>query len=496
MGISFNEIGNIRTPGAFSEFRADRATSNLGLTRQRLIIGQRLSIGTVAEGVVIEVSSLDLAKDAAGVGSHFADMVEKLLENDTSLRLRGILLDDNGAGVANVKTIIVTGTATTAATLSIYIAGQVVQVAVTSGDTANDIAANIEAALTSDPDILYTASVTTNVVTITAKHKGEWTQKLPVSINPFPPTKGGNEALPGGVTFAVANTVTGSGNPDISTALSVIPDEVVNYVLMPYNDDPNLDKLDTELASRNTALKQNEGHGWNAFAGTLSDATTFGGFRNSQHNTTMHSGNGSLSPEHHWAAAYFAIFTSIAAIDPARPVHFRKLIGILAEPEENILLREERDILLNNGVATHRVDPNGDVIIGREITNYQRNTGGQPDTSFLDSQTSLTLSDLRQTWLQLMISKYLSQGFKLVKDGGNIAPGQKIVSPSILRGEAISLCQEWIDIGLVEPGAKAKFKELLIVQINDTDVNRVDIEQSPDLVNQLRIIANLIRFIL
>ena len=109
MGISFSQIPSIRTPGVFSEFSADRATSNLGLARQRLIIGQRLSTGTVAEGVVIEVSSLDLAKDAAGVGSHFADMVSKLLENDTSVRLRGILLDDNAGGVANVKTITVTG---------------------------------------------------------------------------------------------------------------------------------------------------------------------------------------------------------------------------------------------------------------------------------------------------------------------------------------------------------------------------------------------------
>ncbi len=494
--INFTQIPNIRTPGVHSEFDASRAVSNLGLDRQMFVIGQRLAAGTVAEGVVIEVPSFESAQESAGVGSHFADMIAKLLANNPNMRVRGILLDDNGAGNAAEKTLTVTGTATTAATLSIYLAGQVVQVGVSVGDDQDTIAANIEAAIDADTDLLYTAAVTTNVVTITAKHKGEWTEKLPAAVNPFPPEKGGNEVLPGGVAVAVADTTTGTGNPDIATALAVLPDEVINYILMPYVDDPNLDKLDTELAARNDALKQLEGHGFNAFAGTLSEATTFGSGRNSQHNTTMHAGNGSLSPEHHWASAYAGIASGIAGADPARPWHFRDLLGIIPEAEANRLIRSERDTLLNNGVATHLIQKNGTVQIERGITNYQVNSLSQNDVSFLDSMTSLTLSDLRQTFLQRMTAQFLLPGFKLVKDGGTISSGQNIVNPSIIRGAIIALCQDWIDLGLVEPGAKELFKSSLIVEINALDVNRVDVQMSPDLVNQLRIIANKILFIL
>ncbi len=496
MTISFSQIPNIRTPGVHSEFDSSRAVSNLGLDRQMFVFGQRLASGSVAEGIVIEVPSFEVAQDAAGVGSHFSDMILKLLNNNPNMRVRGILLDDNGAGNAAEKTLTVTGTATTAATLRIYIAGQVVEVGVAIGDVQNTIAANIEAAINADTDLLYTAGIATNVVTLTSKHKGEWTENLRVAVNPFPPTKGGNEVLPGGVAVAVLDTTTGTGNPDIATAISALPSEVINYFLSPYNDDPNMDKMDTEMASRNTALIQQEGHTFNSFAGTLSAATTFGGARNSQHSTTMHAGNESLSPEHHWAAAYIGIASGIAGIDPARPWHFRDLIGIIPEAEDKRLTRSERDILLNNGVATHIVTKSGVVQIERGITNYQVNSLSQSDVSFLDSMTSLTLSDLRQTFLQRFTAKFLAAGFKLVKDGGSIAPGQNIVSPSVIRGEVISLCQDWIDLGLVEPGAKALFKSSLIVEINATDVNRVDVQMSPDLVNQLRIIANKILFIL
>ena len=95
-----------------------------------------------------------------------------------------------------------------------------------------------------------------------------------------------------------------------------------------------------------------------------------------------------------------------------------------------------------------------------------------------------------------MINKYISQGFKLVADGGTISDGQKMVNPSIIRGEVISLYQDWIELGLVEPGSKEAFKASLIVQISPTDVNRIEIQMSPDLVNQLRVIANKILFIL
>ncbi len=86
------------------------------------------------------------------------------------------------------------------------------------------------------------------------------------------------------------------------------------------------------------------------------------------------------------------------------------------------------------------------------------------------------------------------KGFKLAKDGTNIAAGSNIATPSTIRGDVIALAQDWIDLGLVEQ--LPQFKTDLVVEINSGDPNRVDVQMSPDLVNQLRIIANRILFIL
>lgn len=92
-----------------------------------------------------------------------------------------------------------------------------------------------------------------------------------------------------------------------------------------------------------------------------------------------------------------------------------------------------------------------------------------------------------------MSSRFLT-GKKLAKDGTNISAGSNVITPSIVRGEVISLAQQWIDLGLVEQ--LSQFKSDLIVEINAGDPNRVDVQMSPDLVNQARIIANRILFIL
>ena len=61
-----------------------------------------------------------------------------------------------------------------------------------------------------------------------------------------------------------------------------------------------------------------------------------------------------------------------------------------------------------------------------------------------------------------------------------------------MKAEAIAKFREWEDLGLVEN--IDDFKANLIAERNVSDPIRLDMLLPPDLVNQLRIVANKIQF--
>lgn len=493
MTISFSEYDILnRNPGVFVEFDSSQATSGLVVGARALMIGQQTSAATVAEGSVNLVTSVDQAKLLFGVGSQLADMISFFNANNSRIELRVIPLDD--AGVAGEKEITVTGPATEAGTLALYIGGRRIVVVIAEGDSATVIAAAIAAAINANSDLLYTAASTAAVATLTARNEGEWTEKIPVQINPFTSQRGGAEKNPAGTTYVIASSTTGSANPDLATAIAAIPDEVFNFFIQPYNDNTNMTLWDTELTRRMNAMVQLEGHGFNSKAGTVGELTTYGDGRNGKFNTGIDTGVSDFMTEHSAAAMYAGRGSIIASNDPAVPWNGSeqgKLVGWIPDFEENRRTFDERNILLKNGVATHEVAKDGTVFIGREVTNFQTNSLGQPDVSFLDSQTPLTLSFIRQSFLARMTSAF-GQGYKLADDGATITAGQKVATPSIIRAEIVAWATLLVEANIIEN--LDQFEADLVVERDGSDVNRVNVELPPDLVNQLRIIAGKITF--
>ncbi|MDP8657852.1 phage tail sheath C-terminal domain-containing protein, partial [Serratia marcescens] len=78
--------------------------------------------------------------------------------------------------------------------------------------------------------------------------------------------------------------------------------------------------------------------------------------------------------------------------------------------------------------------------------------------------------------------------------GTQFAPGQPVVTPSIIRTELLALFGEWEEAGLVENFTQ--FADELIVERNANDRDRIDVLAGPNLINQFRIFAEQIRFIL
>ncbi|EEF5939106.1 phage tail protein [Salmonella enterica] len=123
---------------------------------------------------------------------------------------------------------------------------------------------------------------------------------------------------------------------------------------------------------------------------------------------------------------------------------------------------------------------------------YRTNKYGDSDPSYLNVNTIATLSYLRYSLRLRIQQKYPRH--KLADDGTFISPGQPIVTPKIIKAELLALFTEWETAGLVEDFDT--YKDELYVVRNKDDKDRLDVLCGPNLINQFRIFAAQIRFIL
>lgn len=488
MTISFNTIpSNIRVPLAYVEFDSSRAvTGTPAMPYRVLFIGQKLSGGSAAVNTLVRVATADAAVALFGAGSMLARMIQQFKRTNRSIDCWAVALADDAAGVPAAGTITLTGPATAAGVLSVYIGGDRVRVAVASAATATDVATALSAAINADTTLPVTATANAGVVTLTARHDGAYGNDIDIRTNYY-----SDDATPPGLSVAIAAMSTGAANPDVADAITAMGDEWFQAIVMPYTDASNMTALESELSDRWGGMRQIDGVAFCAYRGTHAAAVTFGDGRNSAFVCCMPTG-GTPCPPYIWAAAVAAQATLSLSIDPARPLQTLTLPGILPPPETSRWTVDERNLLLHDGMSTWYVDAGGMVRIERLLTMYQENAYGLPDPSYLDVTTPATLSYLRYSLRARITSKF--PRMKLADDGIAYGPGQAIVTPKTIRAEIIALAEEWASAGLVEN--LDQFRAELVVERNANDRNRVDVLCPPDLVNQFVIFAAQIQFIL
>lgn len=486
MSISFNSIPlDLRTPGQFLEFDASRATSGAGVQPQRiLVIGQTLPAGLATAGQPVRIATADQAVQQFGRGSMLALMFAVFLTANPTGEAWGLPLADNAAGVAATKTVTLTGAATAAGTINLYIGGARVQAAVASAATVTTVATALAAAVNAAPDLPVTAASAAGVLTLTCRHKGEAGEALDVRLN-----YNTGDVTPAGLTAVVAAGTTGTGNPDVTAAFTAIGDDWFNTFVNPYTDAANLAVIETELADRFGPMKMIDGFAYGYKSAAFGDLAALGSSRNSPHSSI-----GGLKGCPTWspvvAASYAGVCSYYGAIDPARPFQTLPLPGVAAPMVSDRFDRTERDLLLRDGVSTFTVDAGGQVLIERPITTYQTNAYGLPDTAYLDVNTLLTLSYLRFSMRARIASKYGRH--KLANDGTLFGPGQAIVTPKVIKAELISLFRDWEALGLVED--VTQFIADLIVERDANDPRRLNALIPPNLVNQLLTFAGQVQF--
>lgn len=489
--IPFTTIpANIRTPLLYAEFDSSGAIrGGVNQVFRNLVIGQKTSAGTATANVPVKVTLDEAGTNAAalfGVGSMLHLMFKKLYLNDKYTEAWGLPLSDNGAGVAAAGTLTVTGPASAAGTINLYIGGQLVQVVVANGDAQNSIAAAINTAINAATHLPVTSTVSTNVVTVTAKNKGTLGNGIDLRLNYYE-----GEALPTGVAVAIVAMASGATDPTITTAISGMGETQFHAIAFPYATTALMNELETQLEDRWGGIRMIEGHLFTCKDDTASNLGTFGNGRNSKQSTILGLYK-SPSPSFEWAAALMGLASYNLAIDQARPLQTLEVKGCLAPALANQFLQTERNLLLYDGISTVTHEMAGTTRVERLITTYQRSAAGTEDPSYLDLEPKFTLAFIRFDWRTYMSNKYPRH--KLADDGTKFGPGQPVMTPKLGKAEAIARFRYWEEKGLVEN--IDQFIEELICERNVSDRTRMDWKLPPDLMNQLRIMGTQIAFIL
>lgn len=487
MAVQFNLVpSGLLTPGVFTEFDTSKAQQGPALQAYDvLMVGQKLSSGTKAAGSIDLVTSSSQGRQFYGAGSMLAAMIDKYFAENKINALFCIALDDDGAAVDATAEIDLGGSSIEAGTLGYLIAGRRYRVGVSEGDTPTEIAAALQAAIAADADRQVDAAVNgadDTIVDLTTRNAGAVGNELDVRLDP-------DLELPTNLTSAITGFSGGSGNPDVSSVITAMGETQYHIVVMPYTDTTNLDAMQTELVDRWGPLRQNDGQLVSAKRDSVSNLSTFADGRNNEHESTVDC----LGPNgpHEWAANLGAVLARELQADPARPMQTVALRALSAPAESELRTQDEAQQLLSDGISTVK-SVAGTVVIERIRTTRKLNNFGDPDSSLADVNPKATLSYLRFDFRTRFTLKFARH--KLANDGIRPGPGQAILTPKIARAQLVVIFRDWEELGLVE--GVDQFKRDLIVERNLSDPNRLDIQLPPDLINQLRVTAAQVAFLL
>lgn len=496
--ISFNNISeNIRTPGHYAEIDNSRALQNLMPNPHKvLILGQKHSDGSGVFDTIYNISKDGLADGYFGPGSVLARMCSTFRLNNKNIELHAMAVGSGIGGVAASGTLNFSDAIRDTAEISVpgtyyfLVAGTPITIDIPLSASGQAIASLLASGINANSKLPVHAVVATGSVRISAVQSGTLGNYIDLRQNFY-----AGQSNPLGFSRNVVITAMAGGttDPDLGDAWAVIDGEQYHYICQPYIEAANLTEIEDELADRFGPMIDMQGHGFTAVRGTLASCTTLGNSRNSPHNTIIGAYNSPTCPEE-WAAALTGIAANYLNNDPARPLQFLKLSGIVAPAVSDRFTQSERNTILYDGIATWICDNAGNVMIERCITTYQTNAYGLLDPSYLDVETLATLSEIRYQYKSRMVNRFLIPRFKLVDDTFPVQPGTYVAAPKTVKQEIISLFSLLQDSGLIEN--LEDFIANLIVERDSSDVNRINVLLPPDLVNQFRVLATVIQFLL
>lgn len=503
-------------PLFYAEMSNRKAAAPGAVSRPTLIVGQKVASGTATANALIRITGgAAQAQTIGGVGSQFARTVAAYIANDPLADIYGICLADNGSTKAE-GTLTITGTATETRPISLYIAGQLLTIPVTSGEAATTVGARLEAllgvneaaAVTLGSPYPVTAANTGGAVVLTARNAGTMGNRIDIRINYLGEP---NEALPAGIAItelpagtrykflnALTTPTTGATDPVHTTPIANTINRRFGAIVLANNDATALTAWKAELADTTSGrwgpIRQQYGKLYCADVSTYADLSG-SGFATSIKNDPHAAGAaivGSPTPPWEIAGAYAGRCMARYRNDPARPCNYLTLTGVKAPHADNLLSWTEREVLMGLGISVLGSTDSGEVQILRDVSTYIKNGAGGADASYRDGTTTATLETLLTEMRTFVLTNYAD--VKIVDDGTYIAPGAAVTTPRSIHSDIVALARGWERRGLIEN--IDTFARLLVVERDSTDATRVNVYFRPDLANGLMVFSALAEFAL
>lgn len=457
-----------------------------------LMVGFGLSGGSLAEGQISICNTRTDARVLAGAGSMLESMFIGARRNAPSQEIWiGRIAD---TGTAEVRTITI-GTPPVAGGQGILqIAGEQISVELSTSMTDAALATALAAAINTYYNQLtglslpFTASAATNVVTLTARHKGVYAGGLDI----FVPTLDVTNAFAGLFTFAT--TTAGVGVPSLTNILAALGDDPFEIIICPFGDDTNLDLLDTFLGTvsgRWSYSQQLYGGAFYPATDTSTNLVNQALERDTWHLTMIprFSAGGFAEPDYMWVASM------VARIAPwlgggANGDVSRNQTGLVVEgltaPRDRAYWMDyaTRDAMLKNGVSTWAINRNGDVTIDKIITQVQTQNGA-PDTTFRDIQRVYQLTYALKKFRADLAAEHSN---KAIADS-NPRNLDAIVTTKDIKA---TLYHSYREMAGVLENAETALLNMVVTRDSD-NANRVNAQLPLDFINALDIFAGLAR---
>jgi len=481
-----------------------RSTASPYIPEKILIVGQYLAAKTaVVPGQIVQKMTADEVGDYFGYGSEIHRQALWIFDalGGFSENVYWGAVSPPSEGVAATGTVTITGSATSSGTLCFSLGGTLYQINVASGDTDDEIAAALVAAITADIAAPFTAAVggvgSENVVTLTCKQEGANGNEHYMMLNPDGDSQQTQNPSGPVVTFSGSGYFdSGAGTPDVSTAfigtggVDNLGNTWYTLITCPYTDSTALGVYKSALTARMEASPNRlagavVGYTKQTYSAMLAITPTI----NSKHIAPVWDPR-SLHPAHEFGAAVLGLVAASASVDPGRPFMGLELPVAVKSGVYDITY-SQADALFRAGCGYCKLSPSGTLMLGDLALSYRLTPAGASTEEWF----ALVQLTLRQVKAYQAEQVFLSDPYTRGMVGSHdIGTGKDyVIKPNKVKADLYRLVDNWAAEGWTKNVESVK--ATISAEINALYNSRIDATIDDDPAEALRIIAVRLGFL-